>query len=36
MENVLKVRREQQSYRREMEVGLEATNIGTKESINKN
>jgi hypothetical protein len=36
MENVFKVRREKKSYRREMEVGLEETNIGTKESINKN
>jgi hypothetical protein len=36
MENVFKVRGEQKSYRREMEVGLEATNIGTKESMNKN
>jgi hypothetical protein len=36
MENVFKVRGVQKSYRREMEVRLKATNIGTKESINKN
>jgi hypothetical protein len=36
MENVFKLRGEQKSYRREIEVGLEATNIGTKKSINKN
>ena len=36
MENVLKAGGEQNSYKYEMEVGLEASNIGTNESINKN
>jgi hypothetical protein len=35
VENVFKVRGEQKRYRFEMEIGLEATNIGTNESIYK-